>query len=360
MRIAQVAPLYEAIPPRLYGGTERVVAYLTDALVELGHEVTVFGSGESHTKGQLVSMRTRAIRLDPNPLSSDIAAHLSLLHDVRARAHSFDVLHFHLDMLHFPFFGNMAARTLTTMHGRLDIKDLPAVYNRWPQFGLVSISDDQRRPLPNANWLATVHHGLPTRSLPFSPKRGSYLAFLGRVAQEKRLDRAIRIAHAAGLPLRVAAKVDSADAAYFEREIRPLMNSPGLVFQGEINESEKSDFLGNALALLFPIDWPEPFGMVMIEAMACGTPVIAWNNGSVGEVIEPGVSGFIVESEDEAIAAVRGVVQIDRRQVRRSFERRFSAAVMARKYEAVYQALVASQPLSAKTTSMPLMVAAEK
>ena len=369
MRIAQVAPLYESVPPALYGGTERIVAYLSDALTDLGHDVTLFASAGSQTKARLVPMRERPIRLDPKPLKSDIAAHLALLDAVRGRARKFDVLHFHLDLLHFPFFADMADRTLTTVHGRLDIADLPEAYNRWSQFGLVSISAHQRKPIPHASWIATIHHGLPEASLRFSPASGRYLAFLGRIAPEKRPDRAIRIAQQTGIPLRIAAKVDPSDRAYFERAIEPMLGRPGVNFIGEIDEGQKSEFLGGALALLFPIDWPEPFGLVMIEAMACGTPVIAWNNGSVSEVIEHGVSGFVVESEEDAKMAVHQASHIDRRKVRRAFERRFSATAMARKYVEVYRSMVlagdsgkhlaVTEVAEPSTLQAPLDVAAE-
>ncbi|HEY5782374.1 MAG TPA: glycosyltransferase family 4 protein [Lysobacter sp.] len=297
MRIAQISPLYEAVPPLLYGGTERVVAYLTDALVDAGHEVTLFASADTRTRATLAPMRDQAIRLDPAPLKSDLAAHLTLLHEVRRRAHEFDMLHFHVDLLHYPFFEDCAGKTITTLHGRLDLKDLPQAYRRWPQFPLVSISDRQRQPLGNVNWVGTIHHGLPSDLLRYSPiPAGGYLAFLGRISPEKRVDRAIAIARRAGIPLRIAAKIDVVDRAYFESDIAPLLDGNGVEFIGEISDEEKGQFLGNALALLFPVDWPEPFGLVMVEAMACGTPVVAWNCGSVPEVIEPGVTGCIVES----------------------------------------------------------------
>ena len=340
MKIAQIAPLYEAVPPAFYGGTERIVAYLSDALVDLGHEVTLFASGESRTRAKLVPARNRAIRLDYDLLKSDIAAHLAMLAEVRSRADEFDVLHFHTDLLHFPLFEDQARRTLTTVHGRLDLKDLPAVYRRWPDYPLVSISQSQRAPLPQAPWLATVPHGLPERLLRFSATSGAYVAFLGRIAPEKRPDRAIRIAQRASMPLRIAAKVDPVDKAFFQR-IEPLLGRSGIEFVGEINEAQKSDFLGHAAALLFPIDWPEPFGLVVIEAMACGTPVIGWRNGSVPELIEDGRTGFIVESEDDAVAALARIREIDRREVRRSFERRFTATIMARNYLRVYGRLAA-------------------
>jgi glycosyltransferase involved in cell wall biosynthesis len=342
MRIAQIAPLYEAVPPRLYGGTERVVAHLTDALVEQGHRVTLFASADARTRARLVATRVQALRLDPAPLKSDLAAHLCLLHEVRERAHEFDVLHFHIDMLHFPLFQDLAARTITTLHGRLDIADLPDMYRRFPQYPLVSISDDQRKPLPDANWIATVHHGLHEQGCRFQPRPlgGGYLAFLGRISPEKRPDRAIAIAKAAGVPLKIAAKIDNADREYFEHHIRPLLDHPLIEFIGEIGDARKNDFLGNALALLFPIDWPEPFGLVMIEAMACGTPVIAWRCGSVPEVVEEGVSGCIVGSLDDAIAAVRQVSAIDRAGVRANYERRFTARAMARRYTQIYWQLV--------------------
>jgi glycosyltransferase involved in cell wall biosynthesis len=338
MRIAQIAPLYEAVPPRLYGGTERIVAHLTDALVDLGHDVTLFATADAHTRARLVPVRDQAIRLDPAPLKSDLAAHLSMLHEVRRRRDDFDILHFHVDMLHFPLFEDCAARTLTTLHGRLDLKDLAETYRCWPRFPMVSISDSQRRPLRFANWIGTVYHGMPESLFTFAPKaRGGYLAFLGRISPEKRPDRAIAIAKATGIPLRIAAKVDAADRAYFRDEIKPLLNDPLIEYVGEIGDAEKSRFLGDALALLFPIDWPEPFGLVMIEAMACGTPVIAWGCGSVPEVVDDGVTGRVVHSQGEAMSAVAEVAGNGRRRIRDTFERRFSAQTMARGYESLYQ-----------------------
>jgi glycosyltransferase involved in cell wall biosynthesis len=336
MKIAQVAPLYEAVPPRLYGGTERVVAHLTDALVDLGHEVTLFASGDALTKARLVPVRDQAIRLDPAPLKSDLAAHLTQLAEVRRRADQFDVIHFHTDMMHFPLFDGMAAKTVTTLHGRLDLKDLAGVYQRWSKFPLVSISDDQRRPLSWANWAATVHHGMPAGLYDFQPKGEGYLAFLGRISPEKRPDRAIAIAKRLGMTLRIAAKVDDADEIYFEEKIEPLLHDPLIDFIGEIGDRQKSAFLGGAEALLFPIDWPEPFGLVMIEAMACGTPVIAYDCGSVPEVVEDGLTGFIVRNQDEAVDAVRRLSTLDRRVIRRRFEERFSATAMARRYLDLY------------------------
>ncbi|WP_309090979.1 glycosyltransferase family 4 protein [Phenylobacterium sp.] len=341
MRIAQVAPLYEAVPPRLYGGTERVVAHLTDALVAMGHEVTLFSSAEACTTARLAVVRDQAIRLDPAPLKSDLAAHLSQLAEVRRRASEFDVIHFHTDMIHFPLFEDIAERTVTTLHGRLDLKDLPEVYRRWRRYPLVSISDDQRRPLPFANWAATVQHGMRAELYDFSPQDQGYLAFLGRISPEKRPDRAIAIATAAGRSLRIAAKVDRADQVYFDEKIEPLLHNPLVEFIGEIGDDRKSAFLGGAAALLFPIDWPEPFGLVMIEAMACGTPVIAYDCGSVREVVEDGLTGFIVRNEEEARAAIERLPQLDRRRIRGRFEERFSAEAMARNYVALYERLVA-------------------
>jgi len=339
MRIAQVSPLYEAVPPKLYGGTERVVAHLSDALVELGHEVTLFASAEAQTKARLAPVRDQAIRLDPAPLKSDLAAHLYQLSEVRRRAHEFDVVHFHTDMVHFPFFEDMAERTLTTLHGRLDLKDLPEVYRRWSYFPLVSISTDQRKPLPNANWMATVHHGLSADLYEPSLKSEGYLAFLGRISPEKRPDRAVAIAAATGRTLKIAAKVDQADRLYFDEKIEPLLLNPLVQYVGEIGDHQKSAFLGGADALLFPIDWPEPFGLVMIEAMACGTPVIAYGCGSVPEVIEDGVTGFIVHDEAEACAAVERARTLDRAKIRARFEERFSGHAMARRYLDLYTRL---------------------
>jgi glycosyltransferase involved in cell wall biosynthesis len=345
MRIAQVPPLYEAVPPRFYGGTERVVAHLTDALVELGHEVTLFATAEARTSATLVKVRDQAIRLDPEPLKSDLAAHMSMLWDVRRRAHEFDVIHFHTDMVHFPLFEDVAEKTITTLHGRLDLKDLPGVYWRWKQYPLVSISDSQRLPIAFANWAGTVHHGMKADLYQPSFEPGGYLAFLGRISPEKRPDRAIALAKRLGRPLKIAAKVDAADTRYYEEQIAPLLAGESLVeFIGEIGDDQKSAFLGGAEALLFPIDWPEPFGLVMIEAMACGTPVLAYGCGSVPEVIEDGVTGAIVTNDDEAVAALPRVLSLNRREVRRRFDERFSAVAMARRYLDLYAGLGTARP----------------
>jgi len=339
MKIAQISPLYEAVPPRLYGGTERVVAHLSDALVELGHDVVLFASAEAQTRAELAPVRDQAIRLDPSPLKSDLAAHLTELAEVRRRAHEFDVLHFHTDMIHFPIFEDMSHRTLTTLHGRLDMKDLPEVYRRWRAFPLVSISHEQRAPLAFANWAGTVHHGIQADLYRPSPQGRGYLAFLGRISPEKRPDRAIAIAIRMGKPLRIAAKVDQADQVYFDEKIEPLLHHPLVEYIGEIGDERKSEFLGGADALLFPIDWPEPFGLVMIEAMACGTPVIAYDSGSVREVVEHGLTGFIVRSEAEAVEAALRAATLDRLAIRRRFEERFSAIAMARRYLDIYARL---------------------
>ena len=353
MRIAQIAPLYEAVPPRLYGGTERIVAHLTDALVALGHEVTLFASADARTNAELVPARAQAIRLDPAPLKSDLASHFVMMDLLHQRLHAFDILHFHVDMVHFPFFADAAARTITTLHGRLDLQDLPGLYARWAQFPLVSISDAQRRPLPEANWVATVQHGLAAEMFRFTAApQGGYLAFLGRISPEKRPDRAIELARRTGIPLKIAAKVDQVDRAYFHEEIEPLLADPLIDFIGEIGDDQKPAFLGNALALLFPIEWPEPFGLVMIEAMACGTPVVAWRRGSVPEVIEHGISGFIVDDMEEAVAAIGRLHRLDRRRVRACFDHRFTAKVMARNYLRLYwrQFRSAQRPAAPATT----------
>jgi glycosyltransferase involved in cell wall biosynthesis len=364
MRIAQIAPLYESVPPRLYGGTERVVAHLTDELVRRGHDVVLFASADSETAADLVPCRDVALRLDSD-LSWDIPAHLSMLAEVRNRAHEFDVLHFHLECFHLPFFSDRIDQTLTTMHGRQDIGDLRNLHRHYPKYPLVSISDSQRRSLPHLNWVKTIHHGYPKSQYIFSPQaKGGYLAFLGRISPEKGLDRAIEIARQSGIPLRVAAKIDRADKDYFEARIEPLLKGPGVEFVGEIAESEKSDFLGGALALLFPISWPEPFGLVMIEAMACGTPVIAFPRGAVPEVVNHGVTGFVVETVKEAIAAVKEIDTIDRTTVRATFERRFSVDVMAKNYELAYDQIQTTrenldtpEPYEGANGLMPLQAA---
>ena len=339
MKIAQVAPLIESVPPRLYGGTERIVSYLTEELVGLGHDVTLFASGDSITSAELAPCCTRALRLDPSV--RDTIPHFMLMIDkVRERAEEFDVLHFHIDLFHFPLFRSLAARTLTTLHGRQDLGDLKPFYSRFGEMPLVSISNDQRKPLPHANFVATIHHGIPPDLHRPSFEQGSYLAFLGRISPEKRPDRAIRIARAAGIPLKIAAKVDKVDEDYFRNDILPLIDGPGVEFIGEINEREKTKFLGEAAALLFPVDWPEPFGLVMIEAMACGTPVLAFRCGSIPEVIEDGVTGKVVDSEEEAIAALPAILSYDRRAVRQRFEERFTATRMAKDYVSTYRQLL--------------------
>lgn len=355
LRIAQVAPLYESVPPKLYGGTERIVAHLTNALVDLGHEVTLFATGDADTRATLVPVRDEPIRLDASTLKSDLASHLSMLHEVHRRRADFDVIHFHTDMLHFPLFEACAARTVTTLHGRLDIKDLAHVYERWPGFPLVSISDHQRLPLTGANWVKTIHHGVaPFAVLPaaIEPDRTPYLLFLGRISPEKRPDRAIAVAKACGITLKIAAKVDAADRAYFKRDIEPLLDDPLIDFIGEVGEAEKPALLGGAKALLFPIDWPEPFGLVMIEAMSYGTPVVAWRCGSVPEVMEDGMTGFIVEDEAQAIAAVGRLDTIDRAGVKAVFARRFAANVMAASYVALYEALILADILRLPATPL--------
>jgi glycosyltransferase involved in cell wall biosynthesis len=340
MKIAQVAPLMESVPPRLYGGTERVVSYLTEELVRMGHDVSLFASGDSITSAQLVRCVPTAIRLDAN-IRDPIPYYMLMLDRVQDAAKDFDILHFHIDQFHFPLFKSMANRTVTTLHGRQDIPDLKPLYLGFSNMPLVSISDAQRQPVPKANFVATVLHGIPTDLFAptFSP-RGGYIAFLGRISPEKRPDRAIRIARALGIPLKIAAKVDRADEAYFREQIEPMLQAPGVEFIGEINEREKAKFLGEARALLFPVDWPEPFGIVMIEAMACGTPVLAFRCGSVPEIVENGVTGQIVDTEEEAIRQLPGVLALDRRAVRRRFEQRFSATRMAKDYLQVYRTLM--------------------
>ncbi|WP_165225846.1 glycosyltransferase family 4 protein [Affinirhizobium pseudoryzae] len=337
MRIAQVAPLAESVPPKLYGGTERVVSWLTEELVEQGHDVTLFASGDSETSAELVQAVPQGLRL--GGIRDHTASLLVMLEEVRRQASSFDVIHFHVDLLQFPAFRASSVPCLTTLHGRLDLPDFHPVYRAFPEMPLISISQNQRLPLPSANWLANIHHGLPAGPTPFSAPKRDYLAFLGRVAPEKRPDRAIEIAKRTGIPLRIAAKVDPADQDYFDHVIRPQLDHPLIDFIGEIGDHEKRDFLGNAIALLFPIDWPEPFGLVMIEAMREGTPTIAWRRGSVPEVMDEGVTGFIVDSLEGAVAAVRMAADLDRTAVRQRFEERFTAARMASDYVAEYTGL---------------------
>ena len=339
MKIAQIAPLAESVPPRMYGGTERIVSYLTEELVKLGHEVTLFASGDSITSADLVHSATKALRLDPT-VKDIIPYYMLMLDRVRQRADEFDILHFHIDHFHFPVFRSMAGKTLTTLHGRQDLPDNRPLYFGFDDFPLVSISNDQRRPIPHANFASTIYHGLPKTLLkPTFEPRGKYLAFLGRIAPEKRPDRAIAIAIEAGIPLKIAAKVDPVDEEYFRSAIQPLLKQPGVEFLGEINEREKPKFLGEACGLLFPIDWPEPFGLVMIEAMACGTPVMAFDKGSAAEIVEEGRTGFLVDTVEEATRKLPALLALDRRLVRKRFEERFSASRMARDYVKLYSRL---------------------
>ncbi len=338
MKIAQVAPLYESVPPKLYGGTERVVHYLTEELIRQGHDVTLFASGDSVTHAKLVASIPEALRLRKKE-SDPIAAHLVMLQNVIERVNEFDVIHFHIDYLHFPFSQLLSTCHLTTLHGNLEFPELQSVYHTFSKQPVVSISNSQRKPLPQANWVGTVYHGLPVDLLSLGEGKGNYLAFLGRISPEKGLEKAIEWAKASKIKLKIAAKVDEADKKYFETEIRHLLNDPLIEFVGEINEKEKKNFLGNAEALLFPVDWNEPFGMVMIEAMACGTPVIAIERGSVPEVIDNGKTGFIVKSTSEAIEAIHDLSNFSRAEVRRVFENRFTAERMTKGYVKLYMQL---------------------
>jgi glycosyltransferase involved in cell wall biosynthesis len=355
MKIAQIAPLFESVPPRLYGGTERVVSYLTEELVRQGHDMTLFASGDSMTSAELVACSPRSLRLDPS-IRDHTPHFMTMLDRVRERASEFDVIHFHIDYFQFPIFRGLPV--VTTLHGRQDLPDHMHFYRHFSDMPLVSISNAQRVPLPRANFVATVYHGLPTNLLTSNANpTGGYLAFLGRISAEKRPDRAIAIAQAAGIPLKIAAKIDKADETYFREVIAPLLNGPGVEFVGEINEHAKSEFLGQAYALLFPIDWPEPFGLVMIEAMACGTPVLAFNCGSVLEVIEDRVTGRIVSTVEEAVQAIPEVVALDRAVIRRRFEERFSATRMARDYVKLYHQLAktreAERPFAGSEMPIP-------
>jgi glycosyltransferase involved in cell wall biosynthesis len=354
MKIAQIAPLMESVPPRLYGGTERIVSYLTDELVRLGHEVTLFASADSITAAELVGCASMALRLDGN-VRDPIPYYMLMLDRVRKLAEEFDILHFHIDQFHFPIFAQMAGRTVTTLHGRQDLPDLKPLYLGFSEMPLVSVSNDQRRPIAKANFVGTVHHGIPTNLYtPIYNPRGGYVAFLGRISPEKRPDHAIRIARTLGIPLKIAAKIDKVDEAYFREKIAPLLSDGGVEFIGEINERSKTEFLGEAQALLFPIDWPEPFGLVMIEAMACGTPVLAFRRGSVSEIIDAGVTGAIVDTMDEAVRMLPRVMELDRHAVRRRFEQRFSSVLMATDYVAVYRSLLKRPSISERETTVPL------
>lgn len=340
MRIAQISPLIESVPPKLYGGTERVVSYLTEELVSLGHDVTLFASGDSLTAAELVPCVSRAIRLNPD-IRDPLAYLILMLEKVRSMADSFDILHFHVDYVHFPIFRDLAPYAVTTVHGRQDLADLPPLYAEFDDMPLISISDNQRTPLPRANWVKTIYHGLPTSLYPLKEKpEGGYLAFLGRIHHEKRPDRAIEIAKRVGMPLKIAAKLDKDGVEYYHEVLVPMLDDPLVEFVGEIGEANKAEFLGNAAAVLFPIDWPEPFGLTMIESMACGTPVIAWPNGSVPEIIDHGVTGYHVNSVEEAADAIPRALMLDRTHIRAVFEKRFSARRMAKDHIALYQELL--------------------
>jgi len=338
MRIAQISPLTEAVPPKLYGGTERVISWLTEELVALGHDVTLFASGDSCTSAKLEAVWPRAIRLDGS-IRDPMGLHMTMLEQVRRRADEFDFLHFHLDYYPFSLFSRHTTPFLTTLHGRLDLPELQPVFNTFSSLPVISISNAQRRPVPQAGWVRTVYHGLPADLLGPQAVTPTYLAFLGRISPEKRVDRAIRIAERCGLPIKIAAKVDKVDQDYFDEQIKPLMSLPFVDYIGEIADGQKSEFLSGAIALLAPIDWPEPLGLVMIEAMACGTPVIAFNRGSVPEVVDEGVTGFVVEDETSAVAAVSQLANVSREGVRQRFEERFTARRMATDYLQVYREL---------------------
>jgi glycosyltransferase involved in cell wall biosynthesis len=354
MKIAQIAPLMESVPPRFYGGTERIVSYLTEELVRLGHDVTLFASADSITAANLVGCASMALRLDNN-VRDPIPYYMLMLDRVRALAEEFDILHFHIDQFHFPLFRPMANRTVTTLHGRQDLPDLKPLYIGFSEMPLVSISDHQRLPIANANVVAAIHHGIPSNlHKPVYDPRGGYVAFLGRISPEKGPERAIQIARALGIPLKIAAKVDKVDEAYFREKIAPLLSEPGVEFIGEINEHNKAKFLGEARALLFPIDWPEPFGLVMVEAMACGTPVLAFRHGSVPEVVDQGITGAIVDTVEEAVRMLPQVLALDRRAVRQRFAQRFSSTRMATDYVSLYRSLLKEASIPERKAVLPM------
>lgn len=339
MKIAQVAPLYESIPPKLYGGTERVVHYITEELVKMGHEVTLFASGDSKTSATLIPACVKSLRLDPKCIDPFVY-HIIQLQMVQERISEFDIIHYHTDYFHFPLSRINHSTHLTTLHGRLDMPDLQALYRVFSTTPLISISNNQRKPLSHGNWIATIYHGMPLDSLKFYPEKGTYLAFLGRISPEKGIEGAIEMAKASGIKLKIAAKVDKVDLHYFNTEIMPLMNHELIEFIGEISELDKSQFLGNAMALLFPINWEEPFGLVMIEAMACGTPVIAFKRGSIPEVIDEAITGFIVNSLTEGLEAIKRINKIDRKTVRTVFEQKYNAQRMTKDYLKIYEQLI--------------------
>jgi glycosyltransferase involved in cell wall biosynthesis len=355
VKIAQVSPLYESVPPKLYGGTERVVSYLTEELVRQGHDVTLYASGDSETAARLVPLTREALRLSPRCVDP-MSTHMLMIERVAQQASRFDVVHFHIDYLHFPVSRRCSYANLTTLHGRLDIPDLEPLYREFDDMPVSSISDAQRTPLPWARWVGTVYHGLPPDRYRLHDEPGKYLAFLGRISPEKRVDRAIEIACGAGLPLKIAAKVDKVDQDYFEAQIKPLLGQPGIEFIGEIGEAQKNDFLGQAIALLFPIDWPEPFGLVMIESMACGTPVVAFRGGSVDEIMVPGRSGFVCTTVDEAVEAVGRALSLSRAECRRVFDERYTATRMAHDYLEIYRRLPNLAGSNGRTSVRPRTV----
>ena len=345
MRIAQVSPLFESVPPKLYGGTERIVSYLTEELVKMGHDVTLFATGDSVTSAKLISPWCCALRLQPD-CKDQTVHHFTMLEMVQKEIENFDIIHYHIDYLHYPLSRRSKVPHITTLHGRLDMPDLVPLYKEFSDIPLASISDSQRKPLPDINWQRTVYHGLTEDLYQLVETEGDYLAFVGRFSPEKRADRAIELAKEVNMPIKMAAKIEKLDEEYYEENIKELLNHPLVEYVGEIGEKDKNDFLGNAKALVFLIDWPEPFGLVMIEAMACGTPVIAWNHGSVPEIIDHGVTGFIVNSMEEAAEAVKNLPKLDRRKIRETFEKRFSANRMAQDYVEVYEELIKVKKLS--------------